>query len=129
MKLRSDLETNVDAINRILATEEELIPSSGFLAAAMERVRDAAAMPAPIPFPWMRALPGIVLAAAVLGWLGFELVQTCLAAAPKPAVLQMQLTAATVRALEPAGWVTLALVVTMLSWLLARRLAGRSGLL
>ncbi len=46
----------------ILGGEEELIPSSGFLAATMERVREEAAMPKPIPFPWLRALPGIVLA-------------------------------------------------------------------
>ena len=33
------------AIDRILAAEEELIPSSGFLAATMEQVREEAAMP------------------------------------------------------------------------------------
>jgi hypothetical protein len=129
MKLRSELETSVDAINRILAAEEELIPSSGFLAGAMERVRDEAAMPAPIPFPWMRALPGIVLAAAVLGWSGFELARTGLAAAQEPTFMQLRLTAATGRALEPVGWVAMALGVSLLSWFLSRRVAGRSGLL
>ena len=46
-------------IERILATEEELIPSSGFLASVMERVHEEARTPAPIPFPWKRAVPGI----------------------------------------------------------------------
>ena len=35
--------TNDAVIDRILAAEEELIPSSGFLAATMERVREEAA--------------------------------------------------------------------------------------
>ena len=55
------------AIDHILATEEELVPSSGFLASVMERVQDEAAAPAPIPFPWKRAIPGMLLAVGVLG--------------------------------------------------------------
>ena len=35
----------MSAIDAILGGEEELIPSSGFLAATMERVREEAAMP------------------------------------------------------------------------------------
>jgi hypothetical protein len=35
--------------------EEELLPSSGFVASVMDRVRQEAALPAPIPFPWKRA--------------------------------------------------------------------------
>jgi hypothetical protein len=42
---------------------------------------------------------------------------------------QSHLTAAAGRALEPAGWVAVALAASMVSWLFARRLAGRSGLL
>ncbi|MGD0157195.1 MAG: hypothetical protein ABSB50_13940 [Terracidiphilus sp.] len=129
MKRNPNPETDHGAMDSILADEEELIPSSGFLAATMERVRDEAAMPKPIPFPWLRALPGIVLAVAVLCWSGFELVRAVLTAAQERASVQMQLSAATARAMEPAGWVALALFVSMLSWLFAKRLAGRSGLL
>ena len=39
------------AIDRILAAEEELIPSSGFASSVMERVQEEAALPPPIPFP------------------------------------------------------------------------------
>ena len=53
MKPNVKPETDDAAINRILTAEEELIPSSGFLAATMERVREEAAMPKPIPFPWL----------------------------------------------------------------------------
>ncbi|MGD1108160.1 MAG: hypothetical protein ABR865_14035 [Terracidiphilus sp.] len=129
MKPNLKPETNYDAINPILAAEEELIPSSGFLAATMERVRDEAAIPKPIPFPWLRALPGIVLAVAVLGWCGFELARVGLANAREISFTQLHLTAAAGRVLEPAGWVAVALAASMLSWLFARRLAGRSGLL
>ena len=39
-------------LDRILTAEEELVPSSGFVASVMERVREEAAAPEPIPFPW-----------------------------------------------------------------------------
>jgi hypothetical protein len=118
-----------DAIDRTLAAEEELIPSSGFLAATMERVRDEAAIPAPIPFPWLRALPGIVLAVVVLGWGGFEMVRAGLRSARETSFAQPHLNAVNVHALGPVGWVAAALGLSLLSWLFARRLAGRSGLL
>lgn len=118
-----------DAIDRILAAEEELIPSSGFLSATMDRVRDESACPKPIPFPWLRTLPGIVLAVVVLGWYGFEVVRAGLRSARETSFAQPHLTAANVHALEPVGWVAAALVFSVLSWLLSRRLAGGSGLL
>jgi hypothetical protein len=122
-------ETNHAAIDRILAAEQELIPSSGFLAATMERVREEAACPKPIPFPWLRALPGIVLGVSLLGWLGFEMVRAGLRSARETSFVQPHWPAVNAHALEPVGWVAVALVVPMLSWLFARRLAGRSGLL
>jgi hypothetical protein len=118
-----------DSIDQILAAEEELIPSSGFLAATMERVRDEAAMPKPIPFPWLRALPGIAMVAAILGWFGFELVRVGLAIPREISITQVHVTSAAWSALEPAGWVAAAFAVSLVSWLFARRLAGRSGLL
>ena len=50
MKPNVKPETGDAVIERILAAEEELIPSSGFLAATMDRVREEAVMPKPIPF-------------------------------------------------------------------------------
>ena len=129
MKPNMKPATDDAAIDRILAAEEELIPSSGFLAATMERVREEAACPKPIPFPWLRALPGIVLAVAVLGWCGFEMVRAGLSSARETSFAQPHLTAVNVHALEPVGWVAVALVVPMLSWIFSRRMAGRSGLL
>ena len=75
MKSNLNAEKDGDAIDAILGGEEELIPSSGFLAATMERVREEAACPKPIPFPWLRALPESwwlwpFLAGAGLSWCG-----------------------------------------------------------
>ena len=129
MKSNPNPQTDQNAIEKILAGEEALIPSSGFLAATMERVREEAAMPKPIPFPWLRALPGIVIAIAALGWCGVELVRAGMASSGEILSTQSHVTAATWIALEPAGWVAVALAASLLSWLFARRLAGESGLL
>jgi hypothetical protein len=115
-------------IDRILATDEELIPSSGFLASVMERVQEEARMPAPIPFPWKRAVPGIVLAAGVFSWGAVEFVRLAIPAAKGMAFSLPHFSAAG-RPLEQAGWVALALGVSLLSWMLSRRITGQSGLL
>jgi len=52
--------------DRILSREEEILPSSGFAASVMDAVRREAAAPPPIPFPWKRALPGLVVGGFVL---------------------------------------------------------------
>jgi|ERR1700693_2072887 hypothetical protein len=47
-------------LDRILSEQEEITPSSGFAASVMDAVRREAAAPPPIPFPWKRALPGLL---------------------------------------------------------------------
>ena len=116
-------------IDHILATEQELVPSSGFLASVMERVHEESAAPAPIPFPWKRAIPGILLAAAVLGWGAVELVRSALPALGTLSLPAPHLSANLALPLEDAAWVALALTISLLSTLLSRRLAGRSSLL
>ncbi|MDR3775353.1 MAG: hypothetical protein P4K97_00535 [Terracidiphilus sp.] len=118
-----------ETMDKILATEEELIPSSGFLASVMERVHEEAAAPPPIPFPWARAVPAIVVAAVVLGGGAVELVRLAIPAVKDLALNPPHVSAAVTQPLEQAGWVALALTASLLSWLLSRRLAGRSGLL
>jgi hypothetical protein len=122
-------EMSPAAIDRILATEEELVPSSGFLASVMDRVQEEAAAPPPIPFPWKRAIPGIVLAAGVLGWGGVELGRAALPAIRALSLAPPHLSAALIQPVQEAGWVALALIASLLSWLFSRRLAGRSSLL
>lgn len=57
---------NNDEVDRILAQRDDIQPSSGFAASVMEAVREEAAAPPPIPFPWKRALPVLLVAALAL---------------------------------------------------------------
>jgi len=116
-----------DHLDRVLAAEEELAPSSGFVGSVMERVREEATAPTPIPFPWKRALPGMIAAAAGFGWCAVKLVQAGIAEAGTPVLTHLQIGGAVVQPLEDAGWVAAALGVSLLSWLLARRIMGGSG--
>ena len=113
-----------ERIDEILGTEQELIPSSGFLASVMERVREEAAAPAPIPFPWKRAVPGMVVAAGVLGWGAVEVVRYVAPALSEVRMAQPHVTAAMARPLEQVVWVVAALAVSLVSWLVSRRVAG-----
>jgi hypothetical protein len=130
------IETEIEAI---LAGEEELMPSSGFVASVMERVRQEAALPAPTPFPWLKAVPILLLASGVFGWGAVELVRVGQpwlgqlglgqSAMNWLTIPPLHLSADLVRALEQAGWVALALGSSLVCWLVSRRLAGRGGLL
>ena len=58
-----------DELDNILAGEPAILPSSEFTASVMAAIRREASAPAPLAFPWRRALPGLVasgLALAVL---------------------------------------------------------------
>lgn len=59
-------DLNQEALERILSKEEEIIPSSGFVASVMDAVRQEASAPAPIPFPWKWALPGLVVCVGLI---------------------------------------------------------------
>jgi hypothetical protein len=66
-----------DELDRILAREDDLTPSSGFVSSVMDAVRRDAATPPAIPFPWTRAVPGFAawvvtlaaVAASAFGWI------------------------------------------------------------
>jgi hypothetical protein len=51
-----------DDLERALGGEHDIVPGSGFVHAVMAAVREEADAPAPIPFPWGRALAGATLA-------------------------------------------------------------------
>ena len=120
-------------LDRILGAEEELAPSSGFLSVVMERVREEAAAPKPIPFPWKRVVPGAVVAFGGVAWIGVRVgpaggsreLPDLRVAGELCTHFRVQMTGT----LEDAGWVAAALGVSLLSWLLARRMIGRSGLI
>jgi hypothetical protein len=140
-KVRSEAEhARIETeIGDILATEEELMPSSGFQASVMDRVRQEAALPAPMPFPWMKAILILLLASGAVIWGSVELVRLGLPGLGLTGLSQpgqswltifpQHLSATLVRSLELTGWVALALGTSLVSWLFSRRLAGRGGLL
>jgi hypothetical protein len=123
---QNEIKVNLD---NILANEPQLIPSSGFLASVMERVEEESAAPPPIPFPWKRAIPGMIVAAGVLGWGGGEVVRYAMQAWTTLTIHAPTLPPSLTQHLEQAAWVAVACAVSLASWLFARRLAGRSGLL
>jgi hypothetical protein len=46
--------TERDALDRILASEPPIVPSSGFAARVRDAVEEAASEAPPLPFPWSR---------------------------------------------------------------------------
>jgi hypothetical protein len=118
-----------DDIDRILAHDDEIVPSSGFTSAVLYAVRREVSAPKPIPFPWKRALPGVVAAIVTLILIVAEVVeQLGLGPAPSqtgasgPSVADAIAQAATNAG---AQWIALALVVTVASLSLAMRLGSR----
>ena len=118
-----------EPIDRILSSEDTLLPSSGFAAAVMERIHEESVAPAPIPFPWKRIAPGIVMGFAGLGWGAVELTRMAIAAAHDTQPSTLPIRASALPTLEGLGWVALALGVSLASWMLARRIGGESRLL
>jgi hypothetical protein len=121
--------TKRDAMDEILATEEALVPSSGFAARVMEQVREEAVAPKPIPFPWRRAAVGVLLVVGVFAWFGVELARLVVHAIRTGATASVEIPVPAVAALGQWDWVAIALVAALASWVLARRLAGSDGLI
>jgi len=121
--------------------DDTILPSSGFSASVMAAVESQSAAPAAIAFPWKRAFPGLVAAAAVLilllGVLIAAVVRT-IHAAPRSAVpvapagisvfdwhIGMQ---QLLQGVPSSGvfWLVLALALSGLCLLLCRRLVSSS---
>jgi hypothetical protein len=57
-------------LDQILLEHDVLVPSSGFAASVMDAIHQEMSVPAPISFPWKRAIPGF--AALLAGLLMLE---------------------------------------------------------
>jgi hypothetical protein len=97
----NEIELRDDQLRRILAGDD-LVPSSGFTRSVMDAVLRESTAPQPIPFPWKWAVPGILVAVAVLVVLIVTIVQSVLAT---PAFTAVE--AFSVRALAASGEDTL----------------------
>ncbi len=120
IQLDAALASDIDAI----------VPSSGFVNSVMMAVHGQAAAPAPIAFPWKRAVPGLIAAAAVAAllivWI-FALLRApaganhLLSIVDWPAIL-----APVLRHASDARWVALTLAVSLVPLLFCRRLVSSS---
>jgi hypothetical protein len=113
-----------EELDRILVEEDELVPSSGFAATVMNRVETETAAPQPIPFPWKRALPGMVLAAAVLVWAAVEMARAIGKSGLQMTLPHGQMSAVVTPGVQQTGWVVLALILAWACWKLALRLSA-----
>ncbi len=131
--MRRLIRPEEDEMDRILSREDEILPSSGFAVSVMDAVRREAAAPPPIPFPWKRALPGLVaggLALAVVLVAGIvAMVQ--LGRTSAGAQFSTSLSLPTVMpaifhgGIESAAiWTAMALLATLVSVKLSMRLAS-----
>jgi hypothetical protein len=116
-----------DDIERILADDEEIAPSSGFLISVMKAVELEAAAPVPLRFPWKRAWPGLlatIAALAVALWNGIGSLRDPATLAVLDDRLRQLMVFAADLGLQ---WVILALAVPIISVLLPLSMT-RNGL-
>jgi len=106
-------------IDPMLARHDDIVPSSGFTASVMDAVTREATTPPPIPFPWKRALPGLVWCLAVM--IAFLTMGRGSNGNPPagPAALDLSMV------LHAAGWITTALLVSIASVALSIQMARR----
>jgi len=119
-------------MDRILFRQDEILPSSGFAASVMEAVRREAAAPPPIPFPWKRALPFLVVATLVLAAVVVAGVAVIVQISREPSS-QGATVSSLLTSLMPMwqgtsgatlGWISLALLTALASVKFAMRLAA-----
>jgi hypothetical protein len=117
-----------DELDRILRKEPAIVPSSGFVGSVMEAVQREATAPPAIPFPWSRALPGMAVGVLALGWaivVAANVLGRAAAVPPGPVALPPVIASLVEGMRVPgAGWITLALVLSLVSVKLSSRLTA-----
>lgn len=125
------MNPNEDKIDRILSSNEEILPSAGFTASVMDAVRREASAPAPIPFPWKRAWPVMVLAALTVVFVPIAVVTAIVYMASAPGSTAPVNTSFVWAQLPvwmsnpAAGWATGSLLLTLIAVKFSMRLASR----
>ena len=113
-----------DELDRVLLTEPEIVPSPGFAKSVMAAVRNDAATPPPISFPWHVALPGPAICALVIGWNLWSAIHIPVYEST-PYWIDWLLPALGTAQMFGAGWVLLSLLLTLAGLKLTLSLAGR----
>ena len=118
-----------EEVDRALSGETDILPSSGFTRSVMDAVKRQVEAPRPIPFPWKRVVPAIVVGAGgfvILGWAAWSGPASAEAAGASSA----ELTAMLERMTHAAGtlelpWLLGVAALTLACALLGPRLTGR----
>jgi len=121
-----------DYLDRILYEEQQIMPSSAFVASVMDAVRREKMAPPPIPFPW-KPLPrlfaaGITLVSVLVAGRTLFIHET----ATHPLPVQLSSTVAVILAgcnSLGASWIALALVMSVASVKVSMHFATRKRLI
>ena len=114
-----------DELGRILSSEETIVPSPDFAGRVMAAVWREAMTPPPIPFPWKRALPGILVSIGALALIAVAVVPAIARELSAGGSVEVPWMSALVPALAVLGapetrWVALALLISLASVRLSR---------
>jgi hypothetical protein len=118
--------TDADFDYALSPGSDSILPSSGFAESVMTAVAREASAPAPLAFPWKRALPGLLAsgAMAIVLLVAAVVLLRSTPAAPAPAsTVDLQAALAPVLHHATAAlWLTVSLFISVASLLLCRRL-------
>lgn len=112
-----------DDLDRLLIDDDDVAPSSGFAASVMDAIQREASAPPPIPFPWQRALPGLIatsVALALMMWSGFGALHASADSASVGSASLLVL-GAKVMAMPEVAWLAFATIVTVIPAMLSLR--------
>jgi hypothetical protein len=132
MKTRTHRPPLTDAdLDRALApASDSILPSSGFAASVMAAVHEEQAAPAPIAFPWKRALPGLIAVLAAIAVLIVAVpaaLRSAVAAAQQhqaASSLQGSLTSLA-HSSNPTTWISASVILSLACLLFCRKLITR----
>jgi|HubBroStandDraft_1064217.scaffolds.fasta_scaffold165665_2 hypothetical protein len=118
--------TDADFDYALSPGSDSILPSSGFAESVMTAVAREASAPAPLAFPWKRALPGLLAsgAMAMVLLVAAVVLLRSTPAAPAPAsTVDLQTVLAPVLHHPTAAlWLTVSLLISVASLLFCRRL-------
>lgn len=119
-----------DELDRMISREDEIVPSSGFVSSVMDAVRQEAAASQstafpPIPFPWVRALPGFIALGTMLAMLIAVVVQAARLPASVPSHALPEWLDSWVHTFKQTNseWIAFAFLLALFSVYLSFRLA------
>jgi hypothetical protein len=122
-------EAQLDAA--LASHDDVILPSSGFTDSVMKAICNEGAAPAPIAFPWKRAIPGFFAAAGALAFLiamlvalfRFRAAAAVSEQSARPVLEALSLTSLAQHTMYSDGfWVAISIAVPLLIVLMMRRL-------